>query len=344
MMRASESMHMPRDRGFKWGWLAIFLVSSAAWSSQWGLRVGDPPTGPGALITAVMQGWPAAQAGLQPGDLITQAEGRKVLKAGDLAILLRSLPEGRQVNLTVMRQGWEKQVTLVPGAAPRPAAAYAGAEAPPPLPPSSPYPPSEASGPLKATVAVGDFQVKAALANQYIGDGLREMLLTALHNSGRFIVVERIDIQGIAAEQALSRSAMARPEMAIPGAQMDVADVMVSGAVTEFEGEAGGSDFQMGMPSVPFMLSGGGKTSHMAIDIRAVDVRSGRLLMARRISGSADSSKGSFGASPTVSGQTLPFSFGAFRNTPMEKAIRDAVIQATHYVTNNLPPAYFRHP
>jgi curli biogenesis system outer membrane secretion channel CsgG len=191
---------------------------------------------------------------------------------------------------------------------------------------------------------VGDFQVKAARANQYIGDGLREMLLTALHNSGRFIVVERIDIKGIAAEQALSRSAMARPDMAIPGAQMDVADVMVSGAVTEFEGEASGSDFQLGMPSVPFTASRGGKTSHMAIDIRVVDVRSGRLLMARRITGAADSSKGSFGASPTVSGQLLPFSFGAFRNTPMEKAIRDAVIQATHYVANNLPSAYFRHP
>jgi curli biogenesis system outer membrane secretion channel CsgG len=336
-------MSMAGYNGLKWGWLAIFLVSSAAWASQWGLRVGDPSAGPGALITAVLQGAPAAQAGLQPGDLITYAEGRKVLKAGDLAILLRSLPEGQQVTLTVIRQGWEKNVTLVPGAAPPPAYTHAGAEALP-LQSSSPYPPPDASGPLKATVAVGDFQVKAARANQYIGDGLREMLLTALHNSGRFIVVERIDIQGVAAEQALSRSAMARPDMAIPGAQLDVADVMVSGAVTEFEGEASGSDFQMGMPSVPFSASHGGKTSQMAIDIRVVDVRSGRLLMARRVTGSADASKGGFGASPKVSGEALPFSFGAFRNTPMEKAIRDAVIQASQYVANNLPPAYFRHP
>lgn len=334
---------MPRNSWFKWGWLAILLVSSTTWASQWGMKISDPPSGPGAQVTAVLQGGAATQAGLQPGDVITHAEGRKVLKAGDLATLLRSIPEGLQVTLTVTRQGWEKQVTLAPGAT-TPAGAYAGLETQPPDFQSSPYPPQEATGPLKATVAVGDFQVKAARANQYIGDGLREMLLTALHNSGRFIVVERIDIKGIAAEQALSRSAMARPDMAIPGAQMDVADVMVSGAVTEFEGEASGSDFQLGMPSVPFTASRGGKTSHMAIDIRVVDVRSGRLLMARRITGAADSSKGSFGASPTVSGQLLPFSFGAFRNTPMEKAIRDAVIQATHYVANNLPSAYFRHP
>jgi curli biogenesis system outer membrane secretion channel CsgG len=338
----TEGAYMLGNCCFKWTWLAVLFISSTAWASQWGMRIGDPPSGPGALITSVLQGGSAAQAGLQPGDLITHAEGRKVLKAGDLATLLRTLPEGQQVTLTVTRQGWEKLVTLQPGAA-EPAAAYA-AQGAPPIYPASPYPTPEASGPLKATVAVGDFQVKAARANQYIGDGLREMLLTALHNSGRFIVVERIDIKGLAAEQALSRSAMARPDMAIPGAQMDVADVMVNGAVTEFEGEASGSDFQMGMPSVPFTASRGGKTTHMAIDIRVIDVRSGRLLMARRVTGSADASKGSFGASPKVSGETLPFSFGAFRNTPMEKAIRDAVIQATQYVSDNLPPAYFRHP
>jgi curli biogenesis system outer membrane secretion channel CsgG len=328
-----------------WRCLALCLAclpSAPLIAGQWGLKVGDPPAGPGALITAVLQGGAAAQAGLQPGDLVTHAEGRKVLKAGDLATLLRTLPEGQQVTLTVTRQGWEKLVTLQPGAA-LPATVYSAPEATP-VYPASPNPPPDASGPLKATVAVGDFQVKAARANQYIGDGLREMLLTALHNSGRFIVVERIDIKGLAAEQALSRSAMARPDMAIPGAQMDVADVMVNGAVTEFEGEASGSDFQMGMPSVPFTASRGGKTSHMAIDIRVIDVRSGRLLMARRVTGSADASKGSFGASPKVSGQSMPFSFGAFRNTPMEKAIRDAVIQATQYVSDNLPPAYFRHP
>ena len=330
-----------------WRFLALCLACSLSplvGAGQWGLTVGDAPAGPGALVTAVMPGGSAELAGLQAGDVITHAEGRNLLGAGDLASLLRSLPEGQQVSLTVTRQGWEKNMTLQPGAGQPFSSGYGGQEGVPPAVPSSGYPPQLASGPLKATVAVGDFQVKASQANQYIGDGLREMLLTALHNSGRFIVVERIDIQGIAAEQALSRSSMARPDMAIPVAQMEVADVMVYGAVTEFEGEASGSDFQLGIPTVPFTASGGGKTSHMAIDVRVVDVRSGRLLLARRITGSADSSKGSFGATPTVSGHALPFSFGAFRNTPMEKAIRDAVIQATQYVANNLPSAYFRHP
>ncbi len=333
-----------RSLWFTGCWLALFLAGSAVWASQWGVRISDNPSGAGALVTGVIQGGAAAQAGLRPGDVITHAEGRKVLKAGDLAFLLRSLREGQNITLTVTRQGWEKDVTLRPGTGQPTPAGFASRPDAPSATQSPQYPPVAATGPLKATVAVGDFQVKAARANQYIGDSMREMLLTALHNSGRFIVVERMDIKGLAAEQALSRSAMARPDMAIPGAQMDVADVMISGAVTEFESESRGSDFQLGMPGVPFVASHGGKTSHMAIDIRVVDVRTGRLLLAKRITGSADASKGSFGASPTISGKSLPFSFGSFRNTPMEKAIRDAVVRATLYVSNNLPASYFRHP
>jgi len=298
----------------------LCFVPHVVLAEEWGLRIGDNPGGQGAMITAVDPGGVAGNAGLRAGDLITHAEGRPLSGAGDLAGLLSVLPPGQAVNLTVTRQGWEKDVTLRPDF-------------------QQPAP----SGPLKATVAVGDFQVKAARANQQIGDGLREMLLTALHGTGQFIVVERIDIKGIAAEQALSRSAMARPDMAIPGARMDVADVMVYGAVTEFEGEASGSGTQAGMPGVPFSFGLSGKTSHMAIDFRVVDVRTGRLLLAQRVVGSADSSKGSFGASPTVASQALPFSFGSFRNTPMEKAIRDVVVKATQYLGTNLPAGYFRH-
>jgi len=55
----------------------------------------------------------------------------------------------------------------------------------------------------KARIAVGDFQVKAAGATIEIGDGLREMLLTALFNSNRFIVLERQAVQDVMLEQDL---------------------------------------------------------------------------------------------------------------------------------------------
>jgi curli biogenesis system outer membrane secretion channel CsgG len=196
----------------------------------------------------------------------------------------------------------------------------------------------------KATVAVGDFQVKAATASQAIGDGLREMLVTALHNSGDFIVVERMDIPGLAAEQALSRSRMARPGAAIPEAQMDVADVMVYGAVTEFEAEEGGSGLTLGVPKLPFSFGRQTKTAHMAIDVRLVDVTTGRILASNRIAGQAEASQTSLGIAPTVSGSQMPVSLGTFANTPMEQTIRDCIEKAVVYVRGSVPAQYYRHP
>ena len=213
----------------------------------------------------------------------------------------------------------------------------------PQLPP--PPPPPERLQPPKATVAVGDFQVRAANAGQFIGDGLREMLLTALHNQGSCIVVERIDIKGIAAEQALSRSPMARPDAAIPERRMDVADIMVYGTVTEFEAEAGGGGLQLGVGlfKMPFNIGLAQKEAHMAIDMRVVEVATGRVLVAQRIAGSAQSSQTSLGITPQFGNVSMPASFNSFKNTPMELAIRDCVERATASVVNNIPRQLFRH-
>ena len=58
----------------------------------------------------------------------------------------------------------------------------------------------------KARIAMGDFQVKASDATIEIGDGLREMLVTGLFNSNRFIVLERQAVQDVLLEQDLVRA------------------------------------------------------------------------------------------------------------------------------------------
>ena len=185
--------------------------------------------------------------------------------------------------------------------------------------------------------------METATANQAIGDGLREMLVTALYSSGSYVVVERMDLQGLAAEQALSRSRMARQGSAVPEQRMDVADIIVYGAVTEFEGEAKGSAAQIGLPSLPLTFGLGAKTARMAIDVRVVDVASGRILGAQRIAGDAKSSQTTIGAAPTVRGVGIPIGLGMFQNTPMEYAIRSCVEQAVAYVSATVPSTYFRH-
>lgn len=195
----------------------------------------------------------------------------------------------------------------------------------------------------KALIAVGDFQVKAAGAGQFIGDGLREMLVTTLHNSGQYVVVERMDLQGLAAEQALSRSRMARAGAAVPEGQMEVAEVMIYGAVTEFESDERGGGVQFGIGKLPLNVGRQTKTAHMAIDMRLVDVASGRLITAQRIASEASSSQTTLGTTLSVSGVSIPTSLGAFKNTPMEQAIRDCVQKATAAITGHTPSQYFRH-
>lgn len=215
----------------------------------------------------------------------------------------------------------------------------------PPAPEAQASPERALGGPsgAKAAVAVGDFQVKAAGASSVIGDGLREMMVTTLHSSGRFVVVERIDVSGLAAEQALSRSRMARPGAAIPDRQMDVADIMVYGAVTEFLAEAKGSSFDIGVAKLPLSLGRQSNKAHMAIDVRVADVVSGRILGSQRIIGEADSSQLAMGARPTVHGNAIPLSLGMYNNTPMEQAIRTCIEKAVAYVDQSVPPQYYRH-
>jgi curli biogenesis system outer membrane secretion channel CsgG/Tfp pilus assembly protein PilF len=196
----------------------------------------------------------------------------------------------------------------------------------------------------RASVAVGSFQVKAAKASQQIGDGLREMFLTSLYESGYFNVLERMDIQGIVAEQSLSRSGMAGPDSTMTGSQMDVADIMVYGVVSEFEPEAGGMAYSNFLPQMGMSVRQSTKFSEMAIDVRAVEVSTGRVLVAQRIPGTAQAYSAGLGARISAGGLSMPVGLGAYRNTPMEFAIRDCIQKATYFVINQVPQEYFRHP
>jgi curli biogenesis system outer membrane secretion channel CsgG len=195
----------------------------------------------------------------------------------------------------------------------------------------------------RANIAVGDFTVKARGATNYIGDGLREMLQSALFESNRFYVLDRLDPEGMAAEQQLSYSAMANPNAPKLGAQMEVAELLFYGTVTEFEAEASGSGLNASAPNVPATASVGTKNAHMAIDIRVVDAATGRLVAARRISGSAASYKAVAGTTLFEGLETMPVSLGVFKNTSMELAIRDCIYRSVIYAATSLPANYFKH-
>jgi serine protease Do len=64
----------------------------------------------GALVGQVMEGSPADKAGVKTGDVIVEFDGKKVEKATDLPGLVADVPVGRDVPITVVREG--KQMRL----------------------------------------------------------------------------------------------------------------------------------------------------------------------------------------------------------------------------------------
>ncbi len=195
----------------------------------------------------------------------------------------------------------------------------------------------------RANIAVGDFTVKARGSSRYIGDGLREMLQSSLFESLRFNVLDRLDTQGLAAEQKLSYSKMAKRGSTKLGAQMEVAELLFYGTVTEFEADASGAGLKAAAPGLPASAEVSGKNAHMAIDVRIVDTASGRLVGARRIAGSAASYKAVAGTSFGGGSGTMPISLGAYKNTPMELAIRDCIYRSVIYACKYLPGEYFKY-
>lgn len=194
----------------------------------------------------------------------------------------------------------------------------------------------------KARIAVGDFQVKASGATNQIGDGLREMLLTALFNSNRFIVLERQAVQDVILEQDLGASGRVKRATAAPIGQLEGAEILVYGVVSEFKTGASGGGLSLGLSKLPLRFGGGLSNAHMAIDLRAVDTSTGRILFATRVEGKASDYNMRLGTVIGGGSGRMPIGLGGYSNTPMEKAIRVTIDTAVDYLATRMPTQYFR--
>jgi serine protease Do len=70
-----------------------------------------PPDTRGALVQSVEAGLPAAKAGIQPGDIIVELDGRPITSNRALIDYISYLPVGSKVNLTVIRNGKRQTLT-----------------------------------------------------------------------------------------------------------------------------------------------------------------------------------------------------------------------------------------
>jgi len=96
------------------GWLGVLIQEvNKGLAESFGL---DKPYG--ALVSQVLEGSPAAEAGLQTGDVIIKYEDEEIGLSSELPQLVGRTKVGEKVELTVMRNGDEKEITLKIGELP----------------------------------------------------------------------------------------------------------------------------------------------------------------------------------------------------------------------------------
>jgi S1-C subfamily serine protease len=79
---------------------------------------GQTPTATGAFVQSISPNGPAAQAGVQQGDVITAADGTTVTDAQDLLTVLATKKPGQTIPLTINRDGSTVHVTVQLGELP----------------------------------------------------------------------------------------------------------------------------------------------------------------------------------------------------------------------------------
>jgi curli biogenesis system outer membrane secretion channel CsgG len=133
---------------------------------------------------------------------------------------------------------------------------------------------------LKFRVIVGSFENKANhgwYRGPSPGEGMADMLITALVKSGKFRVFERGVLHEVLAEKNLSLSDLANPGLNA-AQKLEIGDILVSASITEFgykESKAGGA-----LSRVSKSASVGSYTGRVSVDLRLIDVGSGEVLWA----------------------------------------------------------------
>jgi curli biogenesis system outer membrane secretion channel CsgG len=177
---------------------------------------------------------------------------------------------------------------------------------------------------LKKRIAVVPTEVTIdrwswAFGQDALASGLTEMLTTALVNTGRFIVVERAELNAALGEMQLAEEGVTTKETGAQKGQAIGAEYLVKGALTEFEYSQSGRGG--GISLGPVSIGGNKAKALIGLDIRVFHSSTTEVLASEHVQGKA--SRG--GAAVGLSVGSLDVHAEGFEKTPLGQAMRDAV-------------------
>lgn len=167
---------------------------------------------------------------------------------------------------------------------------------------------------------------------QALGDGLADMLITALAQTGCFKVVERMALSEIKEELELMGVS--------PKQTLKAADFIITGAVTALELKASGIGGGGTIIPLPWIggvgIKAGKSSAHIGLDMRIVRVKDAEILTSKSVEGKSDRWNFGIGAAGLF-GTTIGGAwFEAVKNTPLEEATRDLIASAVTLIVNQL--------
>lgn len=190
--------------------------------------------------------------------------------------------------------------------------------------------PAPAFAGLKKTVAVDMFGGAELTQGMVAADGLAAMLTDILSRDGRFVVVERQALSSLQTEQQLGQGGSTTAETSAQPSRLIGAALLVKGAVTKFNPNAGGVGLRIGgMPSGSKLGLGGGVGSRkttLSVSLRLIDTTTGQVISTVNADGAASSREADAGVLNKFNGSTV--GLNTFRGTSLGKAAEDAITKA----------------
>lgn len=171
---------------------------------------------------------------------------------------------------------------------------------------------------VRRRVAVAEFSNKTAYG-QRLGTAASDILVTELNKTGNFILIERERLDKVIQEQKLSLAGIIDNRTAASVGNLLGAGAIVTGSITDFgvKTESGGM----------LITQGKKQTSSCTVDVRVVDVATGRIIFAESGKGTAERSSGTFLGMGSKSG---------YDETLEGASLRAAIVKLTENIAEQI--------
>ena len=191
--------------------------------------------------------------------------------------------------------------------------------------------PGEALVGPKRSIVVDKFDTLSTFTAAYgtwdVGGGLAAMLTTALDESGRFVILERANLDRVIGEQQIKTANAVNPDAGPKLGAVTAAQFIVIGSVTEFGMEDSGGSINIGVAGASGLggLLGLKKTEGaVALDLRIVDTTTSQVVQTLKVREPLSNTSLSAGTSY----KAMNLGSDSFNNTPLGEATRHAIEKA----------------